>query len=69
MKEKYINLFTDLGFKKAFDDEASATRNDVVHHVQLKDQHNQTLSQKALLNHSKTGLFAIWQIKGLAASL
>uniref|UniRef100_UPI0005609A72 Rpn family recombination-promoting nuclease/putative transposase n=1 Tax=Oceanospirillum beijerinckii TaxID=64976 RepID=UPI0005609A72 len=29
-----------------FDDETPATRNDVVHHVQLKDQHNQTFYDK-----------------------
>ena len=29
-----------------FDDEETATRNDVVHHVQLKNQHNQTFYDK-----------------------
>lgn len=29
-----------------FDDKAPATQNDVVHHVQLKDQHNQTFYDK-----------------------
>ncbi len=29
-----------------FEDEAAATRSDVVHHVQLKDQHNQTFYDK-----------------------